>query len=790
MKKRWYFFQKKFYWFIPAILVSICIFLLAIWLGMSDSDSYDSGGPPMNYSLQVYGKPKVYYGGEKSSDPLTNNLRNYYRKSVIDEKAEAVYSEDISGDIIKEGVKNIAFYKKHMITAIEFNSTSDGKGVIVNAMYSSETVHGIPISINLAMNAIAKAQLGGSFSITTRNTPLKPLYSQDAPSELSLVNVASVWLILIPISMFFFVSNFIVFPHTEVSTDFIKIQTIAGIQTYFYWLINVVFDVLFSVLPMATLCIFLLLINQLLYNGHAFQKAEIAAMFTIYGTYIIVALPFTYLFSFRKTVTGGFALLLMLGIFFGIVPSIIIVAMEFSQQEYYINIAKCLTPMLVAISPQFAMSYINVKFAKKYVENFNWKYMDPRKRSHICNTDPNPCCSEETTSCHKYQNYFRNEQLGIGNDLAIMLVAFVVYFALLVFMSSEPYKKIMHIMKYPRSFKIINNRHENSKSDEDFNEDASLQVTNLTKTFGNKTIVKNLKFYLKNNKCFGLLGVNGAGKSTTFRMLTKNLFFDDGSIALNSQSKEKAITINQPEYCQKIGYCPQEDCLNYFLTGRELIRVMAYLKGYSGEDVNKITDSLLTSFGLNSYADKPCSEYSGGNKRKLSSCIAFLGSPKVICLDEPTSGVDPASRRKFWGVLSLFKQMKGTSFLLCSHSMEECENLCDEIAIMKSGEIKDQGSLLHLKNKYQKGFKIVVTLTSETNNSEEIKEHMSEKLNARLKEEYANTLTYEVVDGNPRLSRLFSDLQTMKDKYKEQVEDYAVNQISLEDIFLTVAEET
>ena len=70
-------------------------------------------------------------------------------------------------------------------------------------------------------------------------------------------------------------SNFIVFPHTEVSTDFIKIQTIAGIKTYFYWLTNVGFDALFSVLPMATLCIFLLLINQLLYNGYAFQKADI-----------------------------------------------------------------------------------------------------------------------------------------------------------------------------------------------------------------------------------------------------------------------------------------------------------------------------------------------------------------------------------------------------------------------------------------------------------------------------------------------------------------------------------
>ena len=116
-------------------------------------------------------------------------------------------------------------------------------------------------------------------------------------------------------------------------------------------------------------------------------------MFVIYETYIITALPFTYLFSFRKTATGAFALLLMLGMFFGIVPSSIIAAVEFWKQDSYIKIANCLKPVVIATNPQFALSYINFKFAKKYVENFNWKYMDPNKRNHICNTNPNPCCS-------------------------------------------------------------------------------------------------------------------------------------------------------------------------------------------------------------------------------------------------------------------------------------------------------------------------------------------------------------------------------------------------------------
>jgi ABC-type multidrug transport system ATPase subunit len=84
------------------------------------------------------------------------------------------------------------------------------------------------------------------------------------------------------------------------------------------------------------------------------------------------------------------------------------------------------------------------------------------------------------------------------------------------------------------------------------------------------------------------------------------------------------------KYSEKIGYCPQEDCLNYYLTGRELLYVIANIKGYSNEGADKIIEALLNRFDLTKYADKPCLEYSGGNKRKLHWCLAFLGSPSVI----------------------------------------------------------------------------------------------------------------------------------------------------------------
>jgi ATP-binding cassette subfamily A (ABC1) protein 3 len=192
---------------------------------------------------------------------------------------------------------------------------------------------------------------------------------------------------------------------------------------------------------------------------------------------------------------------------------------------------------------------------------------------------------------------------------------------------------------------------------------------------------------------------------------------------------------------------------------------------------------------LNKYADKLCLEYSGGNRRKLNCCLAFLGSPSVILLDEPTSGVDPASRRNFWNIFSYFKKHLETSFLLCSHSMEECENLCDKVAIMKNGQIKDQGNLLDLKYRYQNGYKLIITLNNSSTDTASIKNCLYLDLGAVLQEEYAESLKFHVKNPEKRLSGIFGLLEELKKSDHTNIEDYIISEISLEDIFLSVADE-
>jgi ATP-binding cassette subfamily A (ABC1) protein 3 len=721
-------------------------------------------------------------------------LREFYNEAVLREGGSPVLVENVAQGIIAAGIDNIAFYKQHMIAAAEFNHSDDT--IFINSMYSQTALHGIPISINLAMNAIVKDLFNESFSITIRNTPLKPLYTEFSPSELSVINVTSTWLILIPLSMLFFMSNFIIFPNLETSTDFIHIQTFAGVRIYVYWFANILYDYISAILIILLLFASISLMDLLAYESVVFKSSEIWTFFAIFLCYVIGSLPLVYIFSYRKTLSGGFTSFLMYGIFIGLTPTIAINVMEFSYDDYYVKLASVLKHCLLPFFPQFGLSYICVKFSRKYVENFNWKYMDPNKQKHICETDPNPCCGGPSAKCEDYKDYFSNEKLGIRKDLFEMTISsFALYFIILSFLNSELYQKMLHYLKYSLdTIMLYCNRTSNAENSTSSSEDEkptsptgskTLRVQNLTKSFGRKQIVKNLKLHLEKNKCFGLLGVNGAGKSTTFRMLTKYLFFDKGQITISEGSK--STSISKAEYSEKIGYCPQEDCLNYYLTGRELLYVFAHIKGYSTEGADKIIKALLNKFDLNKYADKPCLEYSGGNKRKLNCCLAFLGSPSVILLDEPTSGVDPASRRKFWNIFSYFKNNQETSFLLCSHSMEECENLCDEVAIMKNGEIKDQGNLLSLKSKYQNGYKLIIKMNSGAGDTAVIKNFLNLKLDAVLQEEYAESLEFQVKNTEKRLSEIFGVLEELKSNHTN-IEDYIISEISLEDIFLSVAE--
>eukprot|EP00560_Eucampia_antarctica_P008117 CAMPEP_0197826650 /NCGR_PEP_ID=MMETSP1437-20131217/3581_1 /TAXON_ID=49252 ORGANISM="Eucampia antarctica, Strain CCMP1452" /NCGR_SAMPLE_ID=MMETSP1437 /ASSEMBLY_ACC=CAM_ASM_001096 /LENGTH=1876 /DNA_ID=CAMNT_0043427175 /DNA_START=276 /DNA_END=5906 /DNA_ORIENTATION=- len=241
--------------------------------------------------------------------------------------------------------------------------------------------------------------------------------------------------------------------------------------------------------------------------------------------------------------------------------------------------------------------------------------------------------------------------------------------------------------------------------------DDLIVLSDLTKVYnGTKLAVDHLTFGIPAGECFGLLGINGAGKTSAMAMLTAEFPPSEGDATLAGFS-----VTNQPEQTRRrIGYCPQFDAHFQTMTGREHVELYASIKGIPRELVKEAAAAKLKEVGLSDYdIDRLSSEYSGGMKRKLSVACATIGNPEIVFLDEPSTGMDPVARRDLWKVISNMVisedgTKKNASIILTTHSMEECEALCPRIGIMAGGALKCLGSAQHLKTRFGQGFQVEV----------------------------------------------------------------------------------
>ncbi|KAL7995255.1 putative ABC transporter, AAA+ ATPase domain, ABC transporter A [Plasmopara halstedii] len=225
---------------------------------------------------------------------------------------------------------------------------------------------------------------------------------------------------------------------------------------------------------------------------------------------------------------------------------------------------------------------------------------------------------------------------------------------------------------------------------------------------GNKVAVRNLSFGLPKGECFGYLGINGAGKTTTMKMMTGDILPTSGHGTLGGYD----ILSEQLKVRRLIGYCPQFDALFELMTVREHLELFARIKGVKKSDLTSVVKMLMHQMNLDSFENKLAGSLSGGNKRKLSVAIALIGSPPIIFLDEPSTGMDPVSRRFMWNVIaSISTQRKESTIILTTHSMEECEALCTRVGIMVGGRLRCLGSVQHLKHRFGDGLMLELKLT-------------------------------------------------------------------------------
>jgi len=201
-----------------------------------------------------------------------------------------------------------------------------------------------------------------------------------------------------------------------------------------------------------------------------------------------------------------------------------------------------------------------------------------------------------------------------------------------------------------------------------------LQVTDLVKRFGTLTAVDGVSFEIREGSCFGLLGPNGAGKTTTIEMMEGIKQPDGGTIRYRGEALGE-------RFRNEAGIMFQTTALQEFITVREVMRQFSRFYPHSAD-----IDDLADRYALHEFFDQDTRKLSGGQKQRLLLAMAQINQPKILFLDEPTTGLDPQSRRNLWHQVQQIKE-QGATILLTTHYMEEAYELCDEIAIMDHGRI-------------------------------------------------------------------------------------------------------
>jgi ABC-2 type transport system ATP-binding protein len=300
---------------------------------------------------------------------------------------------------------------------------------------------------------------------------------------------------------------------------------------------------------------------------------------------------------------------------------------------------------------------------------------------------------------------------------------------------------------------------------------SAIAASGLRKAFGNKIVLDGIDLKVDKGTVFSLLGPNGAGKTTTVNVLTTLMKADAGTVRVAGHdvaTETKAVRA-------AISVTGQFAAVDELLTGQENLQLMADLKHMGSAEARRLVTDLLERFDLTESAGKLAVTYSGGMRRKLDLAMTLVGSPQIIFLDEPTTGLDPRSRRMMWGIIRDLVS-DGVTVFLTTQYLEEADQLADRIAVLDHGRLVAQGTPEELKRQAP-GSHVRLGFTSVA------------ELNAA-----ARILTSSTRDDEDLTLRVPSDggaksLRALLNKLDEQsidVEEFSVHTPDLDDVFLAL----
>uniref|UniRef100_A0A8C4MPU7 ATP binding cassette subfamily A member 9 n=1 Tax=Equus asinus asinus TaxID=83772 RepID=A0A8C4MPU7_EQUAS len=295
-----------------------------------------------------------------------------------------------------------------------------------------------------------------------------------------------------------------------------------------------------------------------------------------------------------------------------------------------------------------------------------------------------------------------------------------------------------------------------------------------------KVATRNVSFCVKKGEVIGLLGHNGAGKSTTIKMITGDTKPTAGQVTLKGSSGGDTIGF--------LGYCPQENVLWPNLTVKEHLEVFAAVKGLRKEDAAVAITRLVDALKLQDQLKLRVKALSEGMKRKLCFMLSILGNPSVVLLDEPSTGMDPEGQQQMWQAIRATFRNTERGALLTTHYMAEAEAVCDRVAIMVSGRLRCIGSIQHLKSKFGKDYLLEMKVKTPEQGEPLHSEILRLFPQAARQERYSSLMVYKLpVEDVQPLSQAFFKLEIVKQSFN--LEEYSLSQSTLEQVFLELSKE-
>ncbi|BES94947.1 ATP-Hypothetical protein cassette sub-family A member [Nesidiocoris tenuis] len=744
--------------------ISTCLFVLAIPLiffmllatgtNFAHDTLYAVSTKNLSIDLSMHKKSTVLIVNRKN-DSLGSAFESLVTKSGGE--YEEVPNKSIVPALLDLAKTNLSKYRSNTIVAYESKHGQNH----TTGLYSTLAYHSAPILCGLLTNAYLQ-HLNLTARVSTYNYPYRDKFLKDGCLEaVGTIFIALLMAsILIGFGLLIALSGSIIFPQIERITRFKHLELMTGTHQSLYWFVNWIVDIIFY-LTGITICLLVLW----LLDRHR--------LFTRYGTFFPMAssvylygcssISFCYFVSFlfeNRTMAMAFVIILS-------IAGSILLFLSRGRLPW--------TLYVFNLIPYVAFQECADGITNAAREVSQCRY----------------CRPEQTDDCELDLDISINLIYMATETFAYMAIVILIDSGLLRFLGKamkskfdeEESDEIMdpNVAKERDAVEALWEQSSSTKSMPTFVCDG------LGKKYSRKFIaVHDVSFIIPKNECFGLLGTNGAGKSTTFGMLTGTITPTKGDANIFSYS----LSSQRKKYLERLGYCPQQDGLLPELSARSHLMLFGRLRGIPSRELPDLVQKWIDVLDMTPICDRPCQTYSGGNKRKLSTAIALIGDPPVVLLDEPTTGVDPVVSRKLWSVLKHCQVANGQTIILTSHSMDECEATCERITIMVEGRMQCIGTIPYLKNTFGRGFVLIVKLKAQCTDREAM--NVDERIRRNfdphitLTSRQHSLFSYSISSA-VTLQRVFQIMISTKAS-QTKIEDFSVANISLEQVFMSFAE--